>query len=437
VVAFLVAQALARRSVGAGMAAVLVVGYFYGIIRARFLDGFSHLLFDAGAFGLYLGHFGKVGFGAPRTAPELFHWTAALMAWPFLVLGLGFLYPQHLFIQLVGLRAAIWFLPFLLVGAAARPRDLALVARTLAVLNFVALAFGLAEYYLGLETFFPRNAVTELLYRSHDIAGYTAYRIPSTFTSSAAYGSVMVATLPWLIGRWLASGTRFIEKVVLVSSILAASVGIFLCGSRTPVVFLFVIGLLVAYQFRARIGYLLPLVLVAVALVFVVRGSERLQRFASLQDQEMVTERIAGSANVGVFGLVLESPVGGGLGSAFGTSIPSFLASLAPNPIGAENEFARIGVEQTLVGLALWLGFLAWLFCKRRPNIGGGWRTGVIVMWVFIVMSWWSALLGCGALTAIPGTCMLLFQMGIIAQTRGNPATAPHPVGLALTKGAS
>jgi hypothetical protein len=433
--AFVGVLLLARRSVGAGMAGLLATGYFYGILRARFLDGFSHFMFDAAVLGLYLAHFQCFGLGAPRTAPELFSWTTALLAWPFVVLALGPLYPQHLLIQVVGLRAAIWFLPFLLVGARARPDDLTVIAAAFTVLNLVALAFGFAEYSLGLEAFFPRNAVTELMYRSRDIAGYTAYRIPATFSSSAAYGGVMVASLPLLMGRCLASDSGLVEKLLLLASVLAAAVGVFLCGSRTPVLFLFAMGLVVAYQFRARLGYLAAVVVVAAVVMLVVRGSERLQRFTSLQDQEMVSERIRGSANVGVIGLMLESPLGGGLGSAFGTSIPSFLADVAPEPIGAENELARIAIETTLVGLALWLGFLTWLLSKRTVKAPGGWQTGITLMWLFVLMSWGTALIGCGTLTAIPGTPLLLFQMGVIAQTRrlrfpaGTPPATPAPGG--------
>jgi hypothetical protein len=63
----------------------------------------------------------------------------------------------------VGLRAAVWFLPFLLVGVQASAADLVLVTRSLALLNLVALAIGLGEYFLGLEAFLPGNASTALI----------------------------------------------------------------------------------------------------------------------------------------------------------------------------------------------------------------------------------------------------------------------------------
>ena len=64
------------------------------------------------------------------------------------------------------------------------------------------MAFGLAsaEYLLGLERFFPRNAVTELIYISKDLVGHTQYRIPASFPNAHAYGGTMVMGLPLLIG---------------------------------------------------------------------------------------------------------------------------------------------------------------------------------------------------------------------------------------------
>ena len=37
---------LTRRRLADGLGWVLACGYFYGILRANFLDGFSHFLFD-------------------------------------------------------------------------------------------------------------------------------------------------------------------------------------------------------------------------------------------------------------------------------------------------------------------------------------------------------------------------------------------------------
>jgi hypothetical protein len=400
------------------MVAVLTAGYFYGFLRARFFDGFSHFIFDAAVLGLYLGHLTRMGTLRPPHAPDLYQWVTVLLAWPVVIFGLAVLYPQHLLIQLVGLRAAVWFLPFLLLGGWARLADLTPIARAIAVLNLVALLVGVGQYFLGLEAFFPRNAVTELMYKSKDVAGFKEHRIPATFVQSAAYGGVMVAGVPFLVGRWLAARDRPLEKLLLVAALLAAAVGAFLCGSRTPVLFMMVLGLATAYKLRRNLSNLVPVVLIAAAVWYVVTGSERLQRFLSLQDTEMVMDRVGGGANVGVVELVLSYPMGAGLGSAFGTSIPSFLQHLSTlEGVGVENEYARIGIEQSVVGAVLWLAFLAWMVTKRRVRLPDGWQVAEHLMLGVVILSWVNATLGCGMLTSIPGTSLLLFQMGLLGKT--------------------
>src|SRR5262249_55987289 len=150
---------------------------------------------------------------------------------------------------------------------------------------------------------------------------YTAYRIPATFISAAAYGTMMAQSIPWLVGRWADVQESFAEKALMVAALLAAAIGVFLCASRIPVVLLVTMGLIVAYRFRTRLGYFVPVLLVGVAVAYLVQSNERLQRFASLQDADLVAGRIRGSANLSVIELLLSYPMGAGLGSAFGTSI--------------------------------------------------------------------------------------------------------------------
>jgi len=58
------------------------------------------------------------------------------------------------------------------------------------------------EFFVGVEPFFPRNEVTYLIYKSKDIAGHTAYRIPSFFNNSHSYAGAVMVTLPLLLGLW-------------------------------------------------------------------------------------------------------------------------------------------------------------------------------------------------------------------------------------------
>ena len=426
--AFVASWRYGRRSLGAGMAVVLTAGYFYGIVRANFQDTFAAFVFDAAVFGLYLARFTLPNALAPQHANGLTAWTWVLIGWPFLMLALGAgLFPQHVLIQLVGLRAAIWFLPILLLGASARSEDLTMVARTLAVLNLVALVFAAGEYFLGVERFYPRNAFTSMIYRSKDVAG-GVHRIPAIFPNSATFGETMVATVPWLVGGWQRLTKSFIERWLFIVALLAAALGTFLCGSRMPVVRLIVLVTFLAYLFRDRMRHLFPVLGIAMLVGFAVSGSTRLQRFTTLQDTDYVAGRIEMSINVGIMDLLSEYPLGAGLGSAFGTSIPSFLMHLVDQPaIGAEMEFARIGLEQGLLGLTIWLAFLLWFAVHRCADQSPDWKLGCKLMFMHTILTWGSGLIGCGILTTIPVTGMLLFQMGLLARDRPLPFQVRQP----------
>src|SRR5438105_632149 len=120
-----------RRSLGAGMVALLTVGYAYGILRANFPTNTSHFIFDAAVLGLYAAVFLTPSEGRPRyRSLSLQPWVAALMGWPILMY---FVPKQDWLIQLVGLRGAVFFVPFLLIGARMGEEDFHTLAMGMAV----------------------------------------------------------------------------------------------------------------------------------------------------------------------------------------------------------------------------------------------------------------------------------------------------------------
>src|SRR5574338_155008 len=267
-----------RRSLTAGLCVLLGVGYAYGIIRANRMDGFSHLLFDAALLGVY--------------AAELQR---------------RFSHDEN--VRLESLR--IWL--YVLIGGRLRRADVLILAQWLAVLNIGAGVLAGAEYVIGIEPFFPRNAVTELIYRSGDIAAFTAYRIPSSFANAHAFAGTMVGTLPLLIGAWMQPLER--RRRVLLSVAIAITVlSIFATGARIPVVLLFVLGAVVVFSSHVKVVHKVRWVLVALLVAYVVSGEERLQRFLTLSDSSMISERIAGSVNLGILGVATQYPLGNGLG---------------------------------------------------------------------------------------------------------------------------
>jgi hypothetical protein len=141
-------------------------------------------------------------------------------------------------------------------------------------------------------------------------------------------------------------------------------------------------------------------------------SNNRLQRFETLSNTDYVGQRVAGSVNRTFFELLVEHPMGNGLGGG-GTSLPYFVASQVRNPIGMENEYARILCEQGIIGLLIWIAFIVWFLSQRRRAFcKGAWSTGRKLAWWLSLVSLGTGCIGIGLLTSIPETAMLLLCMG-------------------------
>ena len=414
IAAFLITLTLGRQSVGRGLAAVIWTGGLYGIIRANNPDTFTYFLYDASVLGLYLAQIPNLTKLNWRNV-GVRSWTIAILIWPLIYFGLGFTFPQHPLIQLVGLRAAIWFVPFILIGAQISAKDFKDIGITLAALNLVAFVFAVGEYFLGIEVFFPRNEVTQIIYMSKDIAEMTAHRIPATFGTSASYGGYLTASFPVLIARLASRDSALPEKVLMVAGLLAALVGVFLCGSRTPVVGMAFMVIVSGILLRRRLEVLLLMAAMLAVVTNEVLDDERLQRVSTLADTDATLERVGSSTRLGILDVIGDYPFGVGLGGAFGTSIPSFLAMYSIPQVGAENELARIALEQSVVGAFMWIGLVIWIVRKR---ILEGSNLTLTLLTTFVFYSWVTSVLGVGMFTAIPFTAMLLAYMGMCAASR-------------------
>lgn len=415
-----------RRGLGHGLGTLLLVGYFYGIVRARFPDGFSHFMFDAAVGGLYLavllGRKRKLRFGHDGQVLRL--WVRVLMVWPLVTMVLSPLFDsQHFFIQLVGLRVAILLLPLVAIGARMTEEELDALGEWVLWLNLVAFLFALLELRFGVEPFFPENAVTYLIYLSNDVGSERALRIPAIFNTGHAYGGTMLLSLPLLVRRWQRLPS---SRILTLGALVASVLGIFLCAARSPVVQLVaIVGLLLL------VTGLSPRLLASIAgmggvVGFVVLRHPRFQRFLTLEDTDYITERVSWSVNASLLDVLTQYPLGNGLGSAGGTSIPFFLMDLARPQHGLENEFGRIAMEQGLIGLLLWVLFLGWIFTRLPPRRRGGSLVAERMMWATVLVMWGTAFIGTGTLSSIPGTSLLLLWMGIVVGTRRPAPAAPR-----------
>ena len=406
--------ALTRWKPGHGLGFVLAVGCIYGWLRANFLDGLTHFTFDAALAGLYLGLLPRLrlaGNGSSRLAT----WVLILLAWPVVVILLSpFLDAQHVYVQVAGLRNAVLFVPMLLAGATLSRESRLELGAWAEWCIIGASCFTAGEFLLGLERFYPLNSVTRTLYASNDITG-GFFRLPASFPSAHAYGGTMVGLLPLLVAR-LEALSRW--RWLTLLTIGLASLGVFACGARLPVI---LFGLVAGGSFlrlKRRPLAIASLIGVMAVLGYVVSQSERLRRFETLSDTEMVEQRVVGSVNVSFVELLTEFPMGRGLGSAFGTSVPYFLADYARPPVAIESEYGRLLLEEGLPGLLIWSWFVSLTLAKCLRGFRGL-PASMAGSALVIAGSWGAGLIGAGVLASIPGTLLLVMYMGQVwAPTR-------------------
>jgi hypothetical protein len=410
IVACLFSFYFGRRSAALGFLTTIAVGYFYGIARANLGGAFSHFIFDFAAVGYFLALLINykdvfVRYKLRKVMP----WVVILSAWPTLLL----LAPtQTLPVELVGLRGHIFFLPFIAAGAMLNSKGARDIALGLAALNFLALAFALLEVQFGVPAFYPFNAVDQTIYRSTDVfvGGVATFRIPAIFANAAAYGANMIVALPFLVGALAEERDKRFRRL-FISAIVASVIGVFLCGSRSAVIFLFALAIGIATSGRLRnLPKFSWIAMVAFVSILVI-SSSRMQRFFTLTDTKYVKTRVTGSVNDSFLELMVEYPMGNGLGGG-GTSLPYFLASQVRNPILIENEYGRILLEQGLPGLALWLAFVMWVLTRPLPKRTESWYLGRWLARVAFGFSFAMAPIGTGLLTSIPGTATILLFAG-------------------------
>jgi hypothetical protein len=415
---FLGVAVVIRRSLGDGLGLLLAIGSIYGIARANVYDGYTHFLFDASVLGAYTGGWHRLTAARSVGQRRLRAWVIALSLLAFLAILISpFLDAQPILVQLLGLRPAIFFVPLALLGGCVERDDIARLARWTVVIVFVVSGVATAEYILGVERFFPMNEASNIIYLSQDVAVGESreFRIPGTFNSAHAYGGAMVSFIPLLVslleqrGRW-----RLPAAIALV----CAAIGVFASGARSPVIALVAVTAALGVRGLHNRGLRLGLVAASCAILAVVPRVSRFQRFETLSDMGYATARVQASINVGFLDTIVNYPIGRGLGSAIGTSIPFFLADQARAQIGMENEYVRIAVEEGVLGLGLWVAFMFYVLAQNPLRLD---RFGPVVglgMWMVCLFNWIQGLVGTGMLASVPGTAILMIFMGSIAVQR-------------------
>lgn len=400
-----------RRALWQGIAAVLAVGYAYGIVRAN-AAGATHLMFDAAVAGLFAAQLWKVMRADDRPGLYVLKcWTLLLVAWPTL---LFFSLQGDVLVELVGWRANVFLLPCLMIGAQLDDDSVYRIALAMAGLNIIAGVFGALEFMFGLQMFFPYSEVTDMLYQSRlSDQESIGLRIPATFVNAHAYGGTMVMTLPFIFGAWIQPRERS-HAHLLTAALGASLLGVFMAGARTPMLVLAGLVVLVTLSGRLR-GYAWVSWAGLMAVVgWVVSSDGRLQRYVSLQDTAFLAERWSGSVNREFFDIMGAYPFGRGLAGG-GTSIPYFLQDRFQANFAMENEFARIVLEQGIPGLFMWVLFMVFVLTKGRGPKDDVWHLSRRLVLMTTVAYFLFALTGIGLLTSVPQSMVLLLGIGWIS----------------------
>jgi hypothetical protein len=183
--------------------------------------------------------------------------------------------------------------------------------------------------------------------------------------------------------------------------------------------------LLLIVSLRLSPKVLFAIVTTGVLVGVVVASSPRLQRFTRLADLSGDAGRLHWSVNASFFQTVDRYPMGAGLGSASGTSIPGFLQPLARQIPTLENQYAVILLEQGVFGLLLWVLFLVWITVRLPP-----WSEEAPVAtraaWATTLATFAGAVIGTGLFSAIPVVALLFIQVGWSTAAGPRPQVAPR-----------
>jgi hypothetical protein len=315
-------------------------------------------------------------------------------------------------VSLVGLRGNIFFLPMMLLAMRLRDEELSKLALGIALLDIASLGVALAEYVFGIESFYPANEVTQLIYDMNDVvAGSNVYRIPSTFSQAHGYAGTMLGTIPFLYGGWVMPKTRARDRLMLFAGLVAALFGILLAASRSAFILTALAATFITFSSSTNKNLRKVWIVLLACIAAVTVNDVRLQRFTTLKNTDYVEGRIAGSVNRTFLEILLEYPMGNGLGGG-GTSIPYFWQGRVRQPVGLESEYCRILIEQTVVGLMLWISFILWLASSSKASVPTRWREGRRLAWFISLAGFFTAMIGTGMFTAVPQTLLFFLSVG-------------------------
>jgi O-antigen ligase len=98
---------------------------------------------------------------------------------------------------------------------------------------------------------------------------------------------------------------------------------------------------------------------------------------------------------------------------------------LVRNPIAVENEYARILLEQGIIGLLIWIAFISWIVFNSKAFLRTKWSVSRRLSFALVIVYFGASNIGIGMLTAIPGSFIFFLLIGWIVTKPDNSDDAP------------
>ncbi len=347
------------RAIHLTLIVTITIGFCLGYIKDHNASPLSYFLFDLGLFAaLAFWLAGRIRYHAaifPRTPL-----TRALIIFYITC----FLYALHPDVPLlIGISAfrgwCVFSLAFLLGYDIIRsPRQVKTYLLVVVLLAVVTGLYGLYQYSAGIESAIQPD---ELIAERHQYATYITpageieFRIFSTFVSAGAFGAMMAyasfIALTLATSKALSGRVRFLLILAMVPMLTS----MVLTGTRAAIVMM-LIGLMVFWWFKHNMRVYLgaaALLYIGIQLGIGLTEGRAADRFATLADPELISDRLSGPFMTG-FNALIETPMGGGLGRT-GHGVPFFLGGWYPQfqTVFSDGDFGRIMIEMGVVGLIL------------------------------------------------------------------------------------
>jgi hypothetical protein len=268
---------------------------------------------------------------------------------------------------LIGLKVWVYYIPFVLVGAAlaARPDAMFRAFRALLICGLVACSFGLLQaalirligYHSTMTLFFGVAASSVTQGFSTYTQGGGIYRVPGTFSFAAQYVEFLFLFLVVTVIEANADPDPRYRRLGRIAFYVGMGAGLF---SGTKAAFLVFPALAVVFLafglIRGRLAIWAPIAVAIAAWAIAAAKLDPLElvsfgfRYAEDYSQGFVFDQISAAVRYG--------PFGQGIGSSTGAARFATVGAAVGSRLGFESYYAKIAAELGTIGLAIFAAFL-------------------------------------------------------------------------------